>query len=257
MPADDDPTGSDQVTVTPVWLDEFREADLDDLLIERSGDEITGGYLPGQLGMGQRDWLRKSLDRVLPLLGEKLMGPLAANLRVGHVARRPGSDSPVKIASGPVRRPGPPRIVLIPTGRLSLLPLHAARYEVDGREVCFVGRIHGQLCHLGDGAGQGEAGSACSERHRTSSGRRRQSAAGIRGSRRGSSRQPAVRPGRVGKHRRYAAATARHARSTNIRRLGRRCWMPCPEPIWYICRVTGDFGPTIRWLPGCCWPTGS
>ena len=34
---------------------EFRETDLDDLLIERTDEEITGGYLPGQLGMGNRD----------------------------------------------------------------------------------------------------------------------------------------------------------------------------------------------------------
>ncbi len=29
-------------------------------------------------------------------------------------------------------------VTLIPTGRLALLPLHAARYRVDGREVCFL-----------------------------------------------------------------------------------------------------------------------
>jgi CHAT domain-containing protein/tetratricopeptide (TPR) repeat protein len=146
-------------TVTPVWLDEFREADLDDLLIERSGDEITGGYLVGQLGLGERDSLPKSLDRVLPLLGERLMGPLAERLRVptprqaaeGKVGTTPrrvanSGETPMAWANSPLtptlspeyRGEGVvsrPLLTLIPTGRLSLLPFHAARYIADGQDV--------------------------------------------------------------------------------------------------------------------------
>jgi len=116
--------------VEVLWLDEFRERDLNSLLVKRSDTKVTGGYLPGQLQ--RSDWLRASLDEALPQLGTKLMGPLAAALQVDldasmglhGSAAAAGTD---QIPSGGEDLRG---IVLVPTGRLSLLPLHAARYEV-------------------------------------------------------------------------------------------------------------------------------
>jgi hypothetical protein len=67
-----------------LWLDGFREEDLNHLLLEQADDEVTGGYLPGQLG--RSDWLKASLEKVLPLLAEKLMGPVAERLRGAYRA---------------------------------------------------------------------------------------------------------------------------------------------------------------------------
>ena len=100
--------------VRVVWADGFTEDDLDRLLVRREGDQVTGGYLPGQLFL--REWLEEALQEALPLLGERLMGPLAACLR----------------------ELGATGVVLVPCGRLALLPLHAARYRVDGAEACFL-----------------------------------------------------------------------------------------------------------------------
>ncbi|MFZ2359108.1 MAG: tetratricopeptide repeat protein, partial [Anaerolineae bacterium] len=112
--------------VSVVWLDSFSEADLDALLVERQGGEVTGGYLPGQLG--DYDALHASLAQLLPRLGQALMGPLAAHL----------APSPSEGEGGGEGDDSPPSVVLIPAGRLSLLPLHAASYPVDGHERCFL-----------------------------------------------------------------------------------------------------------------------
>jgi hypothetical protein len=67
-----------------VWLDEFRSGDLDGLLVQRNAaGEAIGGYLFGQV-MGedpQDPQLRAGLDRALPILRDRLVGPLAARLR--------------------------------------------------------------------------------------------------------------------------------------------------------------------------------
>lgn len=90
-----------------LWLDAFREADLEGLLWQRSaGIAVTGGLLLGQIG-GDRQILDAAIDRALPLLEERLVGPLVARLR----AR--GYDG----------------AVLVPGGRLALLPLHAPALE--------------------------------------------------------------------------------------------------------------------------------
>jgi CHAT domain-containing protein/tetratricopeptide (TPR) repeat protein len=125
-------------SVQVLWLDAFHDADLNNLLVKRSDTEVTGGYLPGQLE--RNDWLRASLDEALPELGTKLMGPLAAALQVDLDASMElhGGEASVgtdRALSGGRDLPG---IVLVPTGRLSLLPLHAARYVVDGGDVCFL-----------------------------------------------------------------------------------------------------------------------
>ncbi len=104
--------GSSPVSV--VWLDGFNEAGLDALLVQRQDGEVTGGYLPGQLG--DHEALTASLQDALPTLGEHLLGPLAAHLR--------GQDTAA--------------VALIPAGRLSLLPLHAAPYTVGGEARCLL-----------------------------------------------------------------------------------------------------------------------
>jgi len=90
--------------VKVVWLN-FTEADLAPLLVRRRGENVVGGMLPAQLGYGG---LQEELKEALPKLSESLMAPLAAELRTL----------------------GLKEVVLIPSGRLNLLPLHAASYEV-------------------------------------------------------------------------------------------------------------------------------
>ncbi len=87
--------------IETVWCDLFREADLDRIY------EETGGLLEG------RDRLRARLGK-LSRLGADFAALLAARLR-GH-----------------------PSVVLIPQGRLGLLPLHAAPYRHEGRELCLL-----------------------------------------------------------------------------------------------------------------------
>ncbi|MCS6848347.1 MAG: CHAT domain-containing protein, partial [Anaerolineae bacterium] len=84
-------------------LSDFTEAELNALLVETDPDRqnVTGGYLPAQLAIST--WLSPALAKLLPALG-RLMGPLAEHLRAG----------------------GARGVVLIPSGRLGLLPLHAA-----------------------------------------------------------------------------------------------------------------------------------
>ena len=95
-------------------LDEFTENDLNNLLLVRTGDEVVGGYLPGQLLGGEA--LTTALETALPLLGEHLIAPVAQRLRTLN-------------ATG---------VTLIPAGLLSLLPLHAATYTVDSASRCLL-----------------------------------------------------------------------------------------------------------------------
>lgn len=102
-------------SVSQIRLDRFTAQDLDASLVERQGDQITGGYLPGQLG--DHAWLTQHLDQTLTTLGDKFMGPLAA--AAGTVPQRPRQ---------PTRPSCPPAV-------FSLLPLHAACYLVNGATV--------------------------------------------------------------------------------------------------------------------------
>lgn len=93
-----------------IWLDEFTLSDLDRLLVH--GDEQNpAGYLAGQL-LNPR-LLLSTLDDILLLLGSQIFMPLAAHLRSLSAAG----------------------LMMIPGGRLGLLPLHAARYEHAGRQI--------------------------------------------------------------------------------------------------------------------------
>ncbi len=111
------PVGTLAIVVTveaveDIWLT-FTEADLDTLLAEREGQAATGGYLPSQLIPA---WMEGALTDALPLLGERIMGPVAARIRPR----------------------GLKQVILIPAGRLALLPLHAARYQVDKTATYFL-----------------------------------------------------------------------------------------------------------------------
>ncbi|NCC34769.1 MAG: CHAT domain-containing protein, partial [Chloroflexia bacterium] len=95
-------------------LDGFTEDNLNALLTTREGEEVVGGYLPGQFG--DHKMVQTALNNALPLLGERLIAPLAAQLKVI----------------------GARGITLIPTGLLSALPLHAATYAVDEMPRCLL-----------------------------------------------------------------------------------------------------------------------
>jgi CHAT domain-containing protein/tetratricopeptide (TPR) repeat protein len=89
-----------------VWLDDFTTTDLDHLLFERDVDgHVTGGYLPARSAGTAA--LGPILETMLNVLGQQLIGPLA------HCLRGLGLE----------------RVVFVPFGQLSAMPLHAARYE--------------------------------------------------------------------------------------------------------------------------------
>ncbi|GIV91027.1 MAG: hypothetical protein KatS3mg055_3545 [Chloroflexus sp.] len=138
--------------IIPVWLPELTEATLDGWLVQT--DEASGNMEAS---------MSNALVQLLPKLGETVMGPLAAVLQsltpppgpISALGRDSGagmrgrthrqerdepspSSSPDVGVGGGGQGVGVRTITLIPTGRLALLPLHAARYRVDGREVCFL-----------------------------------------------------------------------------------------------------------------------
>jgi len=91
---------SETSEVWPVWSD-LTQDDLNDLLVQQDGQTVTG-YLPAQFAGGA--YMHVALKEILPLLGARLMSPLAETLR----------------------QLGATGAVLIPGGLLSLLPLGAA-----------------------------------------------------------------------------------------------------------------------------------
>ncbi|HFD39093.1 MAG TPA: CHAT domain-containing protein, partial [Anaerolineae bacterium] len=111
-------------TVRAVWLDELTEKALNERLVktDKTGENVTGGYLPAQLAVA--GWMSDALADLLPWLGKTVMGPVAQALR----------DQTFGVSETPKVFP----VTLIPAGRLALLPLHAARYRRDGREVHFL-----------------------------------------------------------------------------------------------------------------------
>lgn len=81
------------------------------------GGDVPDGYLPAQLEMTERpDRFRVTLTRLLPVLGERLTGPLADAL-----ARRRAD-----------------RVTLIACGLLGVLPLHAASYQRGHEARCLL-----------------------------------------------------------------------------------------------------------------------
>jgi tetratricopeptide (TPR) repeat protein len=99
-----------------LWVDSFTSDLLDKLIANGRDEQIADGYLYGQLsGLGLAD----ALDKLLPRLGEQLIGPLAEYLRAIGI----------------------PGVVLIPCGLLGLLPLHAARYRVANKDLCLLDEL--------------------------------------------------------------------------------------------------------------------
>ncbi|MBC7334943.1 MAG: CHAT domain-containing protein, partial [Clostridia bacterium] len=111
-----------------VDLPELTEAALNGWLVQTdaAGQNVVGGYLPAQLAVP--DWMSGALKKLLPALGRALQ-PLVEALALtpppgpfpSPAARKRGEDD------GAAVRGGVRAITLIPTGRLALLPLHAAR----------------------------------------------------------------------------------------------------------------------------------
>jgi CHAT domain-containing protein/tetratricopeptide (TPR) repeat protein len=116
-PADGPAEDATGIVAETVWADGLTTTDLHGLLVRRDDlGNVVGGYLPGQL---DQNWLETTLTALLPRLGAALIGPVAARLRALQVAS----------------------VVLVPTGLLSLLPLHAATYQVKRGQVCLLDEV--------------------------------------------------------------------------------------------------------------------
>jgi CHAT domain-containing protein len=105
--------------IEPLWLD-VDERELNQVLVRRQEGKIAGGYLVDQF---RPSGLKQTLKQLQPWLGTKLMGPIAKKLM---------ELMPIDGASA-LRS-----VYLIPSGRLALLPLHAATYNIDGRTRTFL-----------------------------------------------------------------------------------------------------------------------
>ncbi len=101
-----------------LWTEDLTSAKLDHLLGMPDGREVKEGYLWGQLVSTDR--LEQALGDVLARLGQDLIGPLAGRLRTLGVET----------------------VVLVPGGKLSLLPLHAAPYAAEGRRLCLLDEMN-------------------------------------------------------------------------------------------------------------------
>jgi CHAT domain-containing protein len=94
---------------------DLSEADLHDLL--RGGHEAgTGGYVAGQVDAGNFPVI---LNELIESVGAKILTPIMRRVEL--------------LLADTINLSSPPNLILIPTGLLSLLPFHAARYEIDGQ----------------------------------------------------------------------------------------------------------------------------
>jgi CHAT domain-containing protein len=107
-------------TVRAVWAPQLRSAELETLL---RGDDIRGlgpldrqAQLDASWGLQERLAFDEMLSAVLPVVGKALCAPLAAALRKMRASA----------------------VALVPCGRLGLLPLHAAPYDVKGESHCLL-----------------------------------------------------------------------------------------------------------------------
>lgn len=103
-----------------IWADNLTTADLDALLVRyarKTSKRVIGGYLPGQLS--NPEWFSDALTKIISRLGKRLMRLVATRLR----------------------ELGATGAVLIPTGFLGLLPLHATRYQVGSNKRCLLDEI--------------------------------------------------------------------------------------------------------------------
>lgn len=102
-------TANTVVTTQAIFIDNFKESDLDDLMVKVNAGKVVGGYLPGQFGMASDVAIMETIMDV----GKRLLQPLALHLRTSGIQS----------------------ITFVPVGVLGLLPLHAACYEESGQQV--------------------------------------------------------------------------------------------------------------------------
>jgi CHAT domain-containing protein len=107
--------------VEPVWL-EVNEEELNYQLVQRRAKKIVGGYLGVQL---QPHRLETTLKDLQPWLGTKLMARVAVALMDLMPAEKENGAAPRSV-------------YLVPSGRLAILPLHAATYEINGKTRTFL-----------------------------------------------------------------------------------------------------------------------
>jgi CHAT domain-containing protein len=105
---------SERGQLQSTWLTNLTSNDISTLAVhQRSDNDSQSGFLPAALGLLRHDRgaLARALDELLPQLGDQLMRYVVAMAR----------DSSCQ------------RVVLVPSGYLSVLPLHAATYApLDG-----------------------------------------------------------------------------------------------------------------------------
>jgi len=94
-----------------IFVGTFTEDHLRGLLVKLGGEVFFEGYIPGQ-ELGSPALLKRSLAEILPRIGTGLLGVVARRLS----------------------ELGTTGIVLIPTGLLGILPLHAASYVSNDKE---------------------------------------------------------------------------------------------------------------------------
>lgn len=99
--------------VTVDWFD-FSGLDLSDMLLRTDGDELVGGHLHAL--SQEESSMKRALGVLLRRIGTEVVQPLG---------RRLG-------------RMGIGRLVVFPFGHWSLIPLHAAPFEWDGRQICLL-----------------------------------------------------------------------------------------------------------------------
>ena len=140
--------------------------------VDRAHGRRGHGRLPaGTVGHGQTRLAAQEPRPALAAARREADGAVGGGLRVGPTVQRESeTERQAKIATVPSGGRDLPRVVLIPTGRLSLLPLHAARYAVDGRDVSFVDEFTVSYAISATVLAKARQEATGSERHRTSSG---------------------------------------------------------------------------------------
>lgn len=102
--------------IAHILLD-FNSDMLDETLLRRDNGRVAGGLLPAEIDFPET--LSTELENALPIIGEQLIRPIMDELR----------------------RMGTRDLVLVPTGWLSLLPLHAAAYSSSERSRCLLDEV--------------------------------------------------------------------------------------------------------------------
>lgn len=105
----------DKNGVREIWLD-FSLYDFANVIDLQEGQQGSGRYLYGILS---GDGLAKSVKEILPIIGERIVRPIAHALQSMNVKT----------------------VTLIPIKGMALLPYHASTYILDGQEKCLLDQI--------------------------------------------------------------------------------------------------------------------